>query len=145
MKNFLMMALCGLIAVSAQGQQKQAPETQPTNNRWVIYWGSYKEWGHGEHCRGWGLCQYQDCWFCDVDDRYKAQVIFDDKTRQGEMQIALDPADALQKKAIDGKLVFTVSETIENPNSTLFKGNYAFDKTVGQHGGYRLKIYVKNK
>ena len=139
---FLMFAFNG----SAQ-EKKEVPATpQPTydeSGKYWVYYFSYSEWGHGPNCTGWGLCNFNDCWFCDVADRNRAKVLIDPKTKDGEMLIELNPAKTKEKKAIAEKLVFTVSTDIDKPNSILRKGLYTFDAKVGKNGGYRLKITLK--
>lgn len=34
--------------------------------RWKIYHVEWDEWGRkSRNCGSWGLCNFQDCWFCD--------------------------------------------------------------------------------
>lgn len=148
MKNkLLVLFFLSAFAWNTSAQEKSTvPATTPTfdeTGRWWFYWATYKEWGHLPDCSGWGLCDYSDCWFCDVGDRHPAKVLIDPKTKEGEMLIALDPARSEEKKAIAGKLPFTITSDIDKPNSILRKGLYVFDATVGKYGGYRLKITLK--
>jgi hypothetical protein len=146
--KLLMLAFFLTFAYSANAQNKSevsatnTPTFDETGKFW-IHWGTYKEWGHLPGCGGWGLCDYRDCWFCDVADKHRAKILIDPKTKKGEMLIALDPTKTDEKKAITEKLVFTISEDIEKPNSILSKGLYPFDQSVGKYGGYRLKIALK--
>lgn len=150
MKTKFLLILCLLLnVVSLAAQNKvdvSATNANPTTDesgRFYIYWVTYEEWGHGVECRGWGLCNYSDCWFCEVNDKHSAKVLIDKESKEGEMIIELDPAAADEKKAIEEKQIFIIEEDIDNRNSILYKGNYGFDKTVGKYGGYRLNISLK--
>ena len=146
--KLLIAAFLMLIAFegSAQNRADVPATTTPTfdeTGRFWIYWATYIEWGHLPVCKGWGLCDYSDCWFCDVGDKHKAKVLINPKTKEGEMLIELNPSEPNEKKAISEKLVFTISADIDKTNSILRKGLYNFDSTVGKYGGYRLKITLK--
>lgn len=146
--KLLMLAFFLTFAINANAQNKSdvSATNTPTfdeTGRYQIYWGTFEEWGHLPYCHGWGLCNYQDCWFCDVADKHRAKILIDPKTKKGEMLIELNPEKADEKKAIVEKLVFTISEDIDKPNSVLSKGPYLFDQSVGKYGGYRLKIALK--
>lgn len=148
MKRTLLIAAFLFLSFGINAQEKAAVSATNTHTfdetgKFWIYNAHYIEWGHLPICRGWGLCNYQDCWFCDVADKHTAKVLINPKTKAGEMLIELNPADATEKKAIVEKLVFTVSENIDKPNSIVYKGLYQFDSTVGKYGGYRLKITLK--
>ena len=145
--KLLILAFLLLIAFSGSAQKKAGVSaTTPTydeTGRWLMYWATWREWGHLPDCSGWGLCDYSDCWFCDVSDKHKAKVLIDPKTKEGEMLIELDPSLPDDKKAIAGKSVFTISADIDKTNSVLHKGLYNFDTSVGKYGGYILKITLK--
>ena len=150
MKTKFLLILCLLLnVISLVAQNKvdvSATNANPISDesgRFAIYWATYEEWGHGIACTGWGLCNFSDCWFCEVNDKHRAKVLIDKETKQGEMLIELDPVAPDEKKAIEEKTIFIVEENINNTNSVLYQGNYGFDKTVGKYGGYRLKISLK--
>lgn len=142
-----MALLINCVSVSAQAKvDVSATQTTPTSDesgRFAIYWSTWIEWGHLPDCKGWGLCDYNDCWFCDVADKHRAKVLIDKKTNAGEMLIELDPVKADEKRAIEEKSVFIIAADIKKTNSVLYKGEYAFDKSVGKYGGYRLNISLK--
>lgn len=122
-------------------------EINNLNGKWYIYYCEWDEWGRSSRdCLGWGLCNYYDCWDCNINDKiwkHKGKVIFDDITRQGFLIIELDILDDIQKIAIENQEIFTIDEEINNPNSILHKGQYQFDSSVGIHGGYKINITVK--
>ncbi len=123
---------------------KESQSTQ-TASKPVIYHAEWDEWGRAKKgCKGWGLCNFSDCWFCDDGEAlHTADVIFDDQTKEGFMIIELDPSDPVEANAITTAKAFYVDEDIDNPNSILHMGIYPFDQTVGEYGGYRLNITIK--
>ena len=146
MKNiFFKVLVCALCTVSLHAQNKPTDNpTQPEEQgRWSIYHSTWREWGHLPDCKGWGLCDYSDCWFCDTGDKYSGKVIVDKDTKKGYLVIELDITDPQSKDAVQNKSVFTVGADINNKNSILYKGQYAFDPTVGKYGGYKVPIAVK--
>lgn len=116
-------------------------------NRYYIYYAHWDEWGRSSrNCAGWGLCNFDDCWFCDVDNRpskNQAKVIFDKETGEGHMYIELKISDPQQADAINNESKFYIDEDIEKPNSILLKGVYDFQPEIGKYGGYKLAIKVK--
>ncbi|TGE25146.1 hypothetical protein E5K00_08100 [Hymenobacter aquaticus] len=115
-------------------------------NRKVIHYAEWDEWGHASaNCGGWGLCNYWDCWFCEVPRTatHKGTVEYDDLTNEGNLIIALNPTQEIEAKAIAEKWVFYVDKDIDNTNSRLHAGKYAFDPSVGESGGYIIPITIK--
>lgn len=111
--------------------------------KFYIYWATWDDWGHGPDCRGWGLCNYTDCWFCGGDNKHRGEVKFDKETKEGYLYVVLDPSFPLEKEAIDKKSVFLVDTNIDNKNSVLHAGKYEFDAEVGKYGGYKVAITIK--
>lgn len=142
----LAIGLVGII-----GCEKEVVNTNTTTHsgavekKPVIYHATWDEWGRAaKDCKGWGLCNFSDCWFCDDGEAlHIADVIFDDETNEGNMIIELDPTDPIQNDAIINKRAFHIDYDIDNPNSLLHKGTYAYDSSVGAHGGYTLAITIK--
>ncbi len=117
------------------------------NHKWCLYYCEWDEWGRASRdCKGWGLCNFYDCWNCNIDNKngkYQGKVLFDDITREGFLIIELDILDDIQKYAIENNEIFSIDEDINNPNSILHKGQYQFDSTIGLHGGYKINITIK--
>jgi len=118
-----------------------------------IHYATWDEWGRAKkNCKGWGLCNYNGCWFCctdggvivDCDSTTKVQnsatIIIDKETNQGFFIIELDPLIEIQNDAIINEKIFYIDEDIIEGNTILHKGEYNFDIQVGKHGGYRLNI-----
>ncbi len=62
-------------------------------------------------------------------------TIFDD-TKTGFLTIKLDPSDAEHLAAINKQEVLYIDEDISSTLTTLHKGEYRFDQSVGDYGGY---------
>ena len=152
---FSLLTLAIVMSFSAckrdTGPQVQ-PSTQKTpinlsaQSKKYIYYADGDGWGReSSDCNGWGLCKFRDCWFCEVEelDVHVGTIEFDDETNEGFLIIKLDPSEAIQDSAIANQWTFYVDQDIYNPNSTLHKGAYAFDSTVGSYGGYRIPITIK--
>lgn len=67
--------------------------------------------------------------------------IIDKETKQGHLIITLDPTIEIQKEAIDTRAIFYIDDELQNDGLAVKKGEYAFDSTVGQYGGYKLNAY----
>ncbi|HMI06075.1 MAG TPA: hypothetical protein VK528_00910 [Flavobacterium sp.] len=142
----LPMLLMCCFSVDAQEKNVTATQTNPQTDetgRWSIYWASWTEWGHGSGCGGWGLCNFSDCWFCDVADKLHGKITVEKKTKLGELVIELDPGKPDQQKAITEKSILIIETDISSEHSILYKGDYPFDSGVGKYGGYRLKVSMK--
>lgn len=148
MKN-LFLGFIATVFVSISSFAFGTPPQSPNplkSDKWYIYYATWEEWGHGPSCGGWGLCNYWDCWFCDVDNRagkHTGRVYYNDDTNEAYMIIELDQSEPIQIEAIEKKLDFTVSKDIDNPKSILHEGIYKFDPGIGKLGGYKLKITIK--
>lgn len=115
------------------------------NAKKVIFYASWDEWGRASKgCDGWGLCNFQSCWFCEPLAKNVGTVEVDATTLDGYLYIALDPSDATQAAAIKARETFYVDQDINNPNATVYKGAYSFDPAIGNYGGYQLNITVKD-
>ena len=130
---------------SCESENQKSNKKDTTTGRWYIHYADWDDWGRtSRNCAGWGLCHYTDCWFCDVNDKHhRGKVVFDEETRDGFLIIELDPTDDIQYVAIKEQKIFYVDDDIDNPNSILHKGEYEFDKEIGEFGGYKLDITVK--
>jgi hypothetical protein len=122
--------------------EKTTPE--PTGNE-VIYHASWDEWGRtSKGCKGWGLCNFSDCWGCDPNaaEINTGVVIVNNQTGVGFMYIELNPAHSMEAAAIQQHSVFYVDQDIVNPNSILHHGAFSFQQSIGNYGGYRIPITV---
>ena len=124
----------------------QEIKTNSTANKWWFFYAKWDEWGHASaNCGGWGLCNFDSCWFCDVADRpskHSGKVLYNDETGEGTLTIELNLTEDKQIEAITWKLPFAVDKDIVNSNAILHKGLYEFDPKIGEYGGYTLKIKV---
>ena len=154
MKNIILIFVLFTIFFSSCEKDNQIEKNQVStktvtnvrNARWYLYYCSWDSWGHGSSCTGMGLCNYTDCWFCNVDDiqsPHIGQVFYDKITKEGFLIIKLDLSEQIQKDAISNKSDFYVDNDIEKSNTILRKGIYSYDKTIGEYGGYKLNITVK--
>jgi hypothetical protein len=122
-----------------------------------IYFASWDEWGKASRdCKGWGLCNFQSCWFCCTDDHGQiincqseqkianaGKITIDDATKQGNMIIELDPSIQIQNDAITQRLTLSVEQNIENAGFIIHASEYLFDQQIGSFGGYRLNVTAK--
>ncbi len=114
-----------------------------------IYYSDWDGWGRASrNCDGWGLCGYTDCWFCctengvvvNCNDQQRISnageiIIFDD-TSIGYLTIKLDPDNSEHLDAINNQKVLHIDNDISSIKTTLHKGDYLFDSTIGKYGGY---------
>jgi len=123
--------------------------------RFYIYYSTWDEWGRKKKdCKGWGLCNYTDCWFCCIDD-YSDQVVdcensqrienvgivtIDTETDTGHMVIELDPSISIQNDAIVNQKILYIDYDIVTDNSVVHADDYLFDPNVGSYGGYILNV-----
>ncbi len=126
---------------------ENGPQEQVSTKKPVIYHATWEEWGHeSDDCEGWGLCNYTDCWFCDdgsLIDINHGQVTYDDETGVGILVIELNPDIPEQYTAIQGQATLWVDEDIVNEGSMLHAGEYAFDPSIGEYGGYSLNMTIE--
>lgn len=141
----LCVCLC-LVSCEKENADTPTNKTNTTTNKWWLFYATWDEWGHkSANCGGWGLCNFDSCWTCDVADRpskHKGKVLYDDQTGEGTMTIELEPTEDQQIEAINWKLPFAVDSDIINPNAILYKGMYEFNPNVGRYGGYILNIKI---
>ena len=55
----------------------------------------------------------------------------------------MNPIELIQKEAIEGKFIFNVDSDIEKEYTILKRGQYIFDQSIGEFGGYKLNIILK--
>lgn len=105
---------------------------------------------------GWGLCNYEDCWFCCIDengqiidcegqqDVVKSAIItIDNETSEGTFVIKLNSAYDDQSYAITNESTFYIDDDLENEDFIIHRGNYLFNDGIGDEGGYVLDITKK--
>lgn len=117
----------------------------------------WDEWGRAKKdCDGWGLCNFQSCWFwqdCWTESFVvppnggSGTVEFDDETRNYSLIIELDPTNSIQNDAINSEKVFYVDEDIIEiepsegwSKMTIKAGIYSFDSEIGNSGGYSIDV-----
>ena len=157
---FILISSCekndSLLEEESQIVQDEIKNDFNNKKEFHIYYAEWDEWGRKKRdCRGWGLCNYVDCWFCciengvivDCDDGEKVKnsgtFIIDVDTNTGFLIIELDPDIVIQNEAIIAQKTLFVDEDIVYPKSEVLKGDYIFDQTVGENGGYKLNAIWK--
>lgn len=110
-----------------------------------IYHATWDAWGRtSQGCKGFGLCHFQSCWFCEVGgNKNSGEIEIDESTKQGYLYIKLDPSDKVQDRAIIEKFVLYIDNDLFNNDVTLYKGNYIFDSKIGNYGGYKVMASAK--
>ncbi|WP_040280766.1 hypothetical protein [Psychroserpens damuponensis] len=123
--------------------------------KFVIHHATWDEWGRAsKDCKSWGLCNYEDCWFCCIDTSSGDVVDCDDdeedlsgrygtfsidaSTNTGTFTIELNPAISEQNDAIINGDTLYVDEDIVKSKTSILKGIYLFNPSVGSDGGYIL-------
>jgi len=109
------------------------------------------EWGRtSKGCKGFGLCNFDSCWFCceqdgciikcpSIEKMYGAGIVdINPKDNTGFLTIKLNPENKIENTAINNKEILYIDEDIVNCGITLFKGEYVFDKQIGTYGGYKV-------
>lgn len=139
-------------SINSNNILKNNPDTEiMSRKKFHIHFASWDEWGRtSKECKGWGLCNYEDCWFCctenDVvvscNDDMKlvngGEIIVYDETKTGHLIIKLDPTKTDQLEAINNKSVLYLDSDISSAKTTLHKGKYLFNEGIGKHGGYLI-------
>lgn len=137
----------GLLSCDREPAKQNQNENQTTANKWYLFYATWDEWGRAsKNCKGWGLCNFDSCWSCDINDRpggHRGKVFYNDETGEGTLTIALDFTEEIQAEAIKWQLPFTIDEDIVRDKVTLRKGIYLFEPKVGEHGGYLIDVQVE--
>lgn len=122
-----------------------------------IYYATWDEWGRAaKKCKGWGLCNFVDCWFCCVNDDTgeivdcetglpivnSGTIYIDEETGDGNMIIELNPKDYDQYVAILKKSTFFIDKDIYSDKFILKKGEYIFNERIGKFGGYNINVCI---
>lgn len=137
--------------------QNEISSSMNSEKKFHIYFATWDEWGRTRrNCAGWGLCNFQDCWFCCTDDHDQVidcqthqrianagKITIDDETKQGDMIIQLDPSFPTHNDAINQRLTVYVDDNLENAKFIINAGEYLFDEHIGSFGGYRLNVTGK--
>lgn len=157
----LLSALSSIIIVSCSGDESsdsnstnpkssQQSNSDITNKKeFHIHFANWDGWGRtSRECDGFGLCHYDDCWFCCTENDVVVNcnegnrisnsgeiTIFDD-TKLGYLTIKLDPNDSEHLAAINNREILYIDNNISSVKTTLHKGEYEFDPSVGEYGGY---------
>lgn len=128
-----------------------------TRVQYNVYYANWDGWGRiSRNCHGWGLCNFQDCWFCCTDnagniiDCPKEELIANGGTiyipvesNEGFMEIKLNPDYSEQQDAITNELTLYLDNDIIGENFILRQGEYEFTSTIGQYGGYSILVTKK--
>jgi|GEM_PF-6502143 hypothetical protein len=121
-------------------QISNAVSNSNATNKYYIFYAEF-DWGRdSKDCESWGICNYYDCWFCDVPSANTATIVINDDNKKGDFIIKLDPSVNIQNEAIINKKELYVDNDIITKLTTLHKGVYQFDNTIGNYGGYKLNI-----
>lgn len=117
----------------------------PSSSKKVIFSATWDDWGRtSRECKGFGLCHYNSCWFCEpLGGKYSGKVEVDDETNLGFLFIELDPSEEIQHDAISNESIFYLDNDLVSNNVTLHQGEYQFDSTVGSYGGYKINVSVE--
>jgi hypothetical protein len=122
----------------------------------VLFRAIWSEFGRtSRNCDGWGLCNLQSCWFCcwsnDVivdcpsNQRFAnaGTVELDKVTGEGTLTIELVPWDESHVEAIRSQPVMFIDEDIITEDFVVYAGEYLYNKTVGEYGGYIMRATAK--
>lgn len=123
----------------------------------VIFAITIDEWGRSsQDCDSWGLCNFDCCLFCCVDDDFNivdcdseepvdnsGLIYCDPETSEGKLIIKLNPSYTEQEEAIINESIFYVDTNLENDDFIIHKGDYLFDENIGEYGGYNLYVTLK--
>lgn len=129
--------------------------TEKTNDKeFYIYFIDWDQWGRtSRNCDGFGLCHFRDCWFCCLENDFIVNCNEGNKidnagelkiyknSKKGFLTIKLNPQNKEHLKAITNREVLYIDENISNSKTTLIKGAYNFNPTVGKHGGYIINAF----
>lgn len=124
----------------------------------IIHIGWDGKWGRtSKDCTGFGLCEAEICWFCCFDanhnrvpcsenDEYSARKSFKAEinldTKLGTLLIPMSHDTAEEINAINEHSIFYIDEDIIQPEFKIHKGEYIFESTVGDFGGYKVNISI---
>ncbi|MCF6214476.1 MAG: hypothetical protein L3J45_10685 [Flavobacteriaceae bacterium] len=133
------------VDVNARIANKQNSQSKSLSKIIIVRWD---EWGRKKkQCRGWGLCNA--VWFPknkSASSNGGATLLeFDNSLGKYYIDILLAttppfeiPLDALTLK-IDENFELNVQKAISK-NLTFNKGDYLYDKSLGEFGGYRIYL-----
>ncbi len=150
-KIFLGMYFFAILLVSTVSIG-QTQTLEPVREFYVIYM-DWDGWGRtSRDCRGFGLCNFTSCTFCCIENGVivscnnsnripnSGVANIDKKTNKGFLTIKLDPIFSDQKDAISNRETLHIDIDLTKDGFTLHKGEYAFDSSMGKHGGYNVKV-----
>ncbi|KGO90509.1 hypothetical protein Q764_02880 [Flavobacterium suncheonense GH29-5 = DSM 17707] len=66
------------------------------------------------------------------------KIVLDTDTKQGFLFIELNANDSIQNQAILNKETLYIDNDLTSTRTVLYKGEYAFDPSIGKHGGYKI-------
>lgn len=99
-------------------------------------------------CTGFGMCNTQICGFCCTvngeivpcnegqSTTNSGSIIINSNSGVGTMEYALDINDPVEAGAIDNQSTFYIDENIEVDGAVILEGEYAYNPSIGTHGGY---------
>lgn len=140
---------------SAPKFQKSGGGEEEKELSFHIYFNNWDgDWGRDKHdCKkGWGFCKATICWFCCTDAQENVvdcqtgeivsktrTVIIDPISNKGYLDVELNPSDDLEAKAIAEAAPFYIDKDIDVSGTLiLHEGEYQFDASIGQYGGYKV-------
>ncbi len=158
MKRIILMASImglGLFSSSCDKEQDQLrSENDIAKKRLYIYWAVWDEAGRAsKQCDGWGLCNFEDCWFCERQGLHTpdagGEIKLDDVQDVYTLTIKLDITNTEDAAGISSQLPLVVDYDIvdealpEEWNTiTIQAGSYPFDGSVGDNGGYIIPLIM---
>jgi hypothetical protein len=138
---------------SIKTKQTGNQTNSPTYHFVYVTWSSFGR--AGLYCLGWGLCEFEGCFNCCTENGQivdcptsmpveRAGIIrIPDGEKEGVLTITLNPSYIEQANAISNELTLIVDVDIDNDGYIIHEGNYSFDSSVGNYGGYILNVTKK--
>lgn len=163
-KNILFLSIYALIiliscteneelnSISKTKENINSTTTRETPVKFHLFYATWDEWGRtSRDCKGFGLCNFTSCTFCCTDaydnivdcienNRIANSGIIKifDNTKLGFMIIKLNPTDSTHDNAIRNRKTLYIDSDLRNENLILLSGEYIFDNSIGEYGGYKI-------
>lgn len=163
-KNILfssIFALITLISCTDNQESISITKTRENNNSLItkeepvkfhLIYVTWDGWGRtSRDCKGFGLCHYSSCTFCctDANDNIvdcnennrianSGIIKIFDSNKLGYMIIKLNPTDSTHNNAIRNRKTIYFDTDLRNENLILLTGEYIFDNSIGEYGGYKI-------
>lgn len=110
--------------------------------KFYLVYVDWSEWGRtSRDCAGWGLCNFNSCTFCCIDENTgnivscnqqnrfprSCKIVLYEDNIGGYLEIRLDKSLQEENNAIINKLTLFIDNDIINDGIKLHKGEYKFD------------------